>query len=251
MSYAFLQATVLDDGGAVCEGRFGWGYSLVAGAIFAPTYTWWQRSISPYDQFPFWNYPPLYAHGSGLVTDDQFTALELYFQTGIPIYYQAQLRQIAVPGTVVTGAIVTFTIPIGGSGGGGYGASPYALPAWAHAGPLEPSVSIQAATLITSNRATLNGIVSSQGDLAGNVRFHWGTSTNYGMTTPWRGGIGTGTSFTAEITGLSQGSAYHAKAEFKNSHSPAVFSGDLTFSTLSETGGMVLGGGDILTLLGG
>ena len=246
MGYAFLQGTVLDDGGLPCEGRFAWGYSIDGtGNIFAPQYTWWQRSVSPYDQFPFWNYPPLYAHGSGLVTGDQFTALENFIPAGVPIYFQSQLRQIAVPGTVTLGAIKTFTCSMSG---GGASSPPYPLPPGI-SGQLSPAISITSPTETTNNRTTLNGRVDYHGDRAGNVRFHWGTTTLYGMKTGWQGGYETGDTFSQVITGLGSGAAFHVRAEFDNGIHPPVFSSDLTFSTLSEQGGMVLGGGDILTLL--
>lgn len=112
-----------------------------------------------------------------------------------------------------------------------------------------PAVAILPPTGIIDTEATLNGQVISDGGFPGTVRFQWGATSAYGMLTPWQDGFATGSLFSALITGLKPGTAYHCRAEFKNSHGPPVFSRDLTFSTLPNQGGLVLIADDTLTLL--
>lgn len=100
------------------------------------------------------------------------------------------------------------------------------------------SVEILSPTNITEYSARLNGIVINDGDDIGAVRFHYGLTTDYGMVTAWQQGFATLDTFYADIAGLSPASAYHCRAEFHSS--PQVFSKDLSFSTLSELGGLTL-----------
>jgi len=236
MGWATLNGTILDDGGVGCEARFQYGTTLAMGS-FTP---WYGDSL--------------------LVTGDTFAQPILGLSGGTIYFFRAEVRNsigVGTPGALATfqtslfgGGIfipppggwppVIIPPPPGGGGGGGGGGS-----------ILTPVVDILTPTLVTASIATLNGVLTFQGDLQGDVRFQWGASASYGMTTPWQSGFGTGTSFSALITGLGQGGAYHCRAEFKNSHGPPVVSGDLTFSTLSETGGMVLVGDDILVIIGG
>ncbi|MDP2729132.1 MAG: hypothetical protein Q8O55_01460 [Dehalococcoidales bacterium] len=205
MAQARLNATITDDGGLSCEGRFQYGLTPAMG-LFTP----WQ--------------------GGTLVTGDSFSHVLTGLLGGTIYFFQAEVRNAV--GTGTSGAILSFmtSLSLGSI--------------------LNPIVDILAPTLVTEHQATLNGMVTFQGDRLGQVRFQWGASASYGMTTAWQSGFGTGNSFSAAISGLSPGQAYHCRAEFQNSHGPPVVSGDLTFSTLSEVGGMVLVGDDILTILG-
>ena len=109
------------------------------------------------------------------------------------------------------------------------------------------AVDILTPTLITAHSARLHAVVSYHGDRPGNVRFHYGASIAYGMRTPYQYGFATGDEFDADIGGLSEGSAYHCRAELQSS--PPVFSRDLSFSTLAEIGGITLIDDEMLHLL--
>ena len=168
--------------------------------------------------------------GGSLVTGDTFSALVTGLLGGTTYFFRAEARNAVGVGT---GAILSFMTSL------------------AAGSILNPTVDILPATNITECAATINGVVTFQGDLAGQARFNYGASPSYGMVTAWQGGLGTGSLFSADIQGLSPGCAYHCRAEFQNSHGPPVFSGDLTFSTLSQVGGMVLADDSLLVLLGG
>jgi len=169
--------------------------------------------------------------GGALVTGDTFSALVTGLLGGTIYFFRAEARNAVGVGT--PGAILSFMTSLAGGS------------------ILNPTVDILPATNITECAATLNGVVTFQGDLAGQARFHYGASPSYGMVTAWQGGLGTGSLFSVDIQGLSPGCAYHCRAEFQNSHGPPVFSGDLAFSTLSQVGGMVLADDSLLVLLGG
>jgi len=165
--------------------------------------------------------------GGALRTGDTFSALVTGLMGGTLYFFRAEARNAMGVGTY--GAVLSFLTLLA----------------------LTPTVDILPTTYETECAATLNGVVTFQGDLAGQARFHYGASPSYGMVTAWQGGLGTGSLFSAGIQGLSPGCAYHCRAEFQNSHGPPVFSGDLTFSTLSQVGGMVLADDSLLVLLGG
>lgn len=110
--------------------------------------------------------------------------------------------------------------------------------------PAMPSVGILTPIEITETSALLRGVVIFDGDKSGMVRFHYGASKDYGMVTGYQMGFVTGDEFQATVRGLSPGGAYHCRAEFRNN--PAAFSGDMSFSTLSEVGGLVLADAELL-----
>ncbi len=101
--------------------------------------------------------------------------------------------------------------------------------------------------MIAENHTRLRGYLENDGGRGGNVRFEYGASKAYGMVTPWQQGFATGDEFNQMINGLSPGRAYHARAVFWRN--PLVYSGDITFTTLSEVGGMVLIDGEIIHAL--
>ncbi len=113
--------------------------------------------------------------------------------------------------------------------------------------PALASVAALAATAITDHGATLNGVVEVDGGRAGAVRFGYGLTTAYGMITPWQQGFVTGDTFTAAVERLAEGQAYHFRAEFASS--PGVHSRDLTFSTLSDLGGVCFIDDELLRIL--
>jgi hypothetical protein len=65
------------------------------------------------------------------------------------------------------------------------------------------------------------------------VRFQWGLTAAYGNETPWQPGKRTGDAFGELITGLEPGTAYHFRAQARNSVDLAS-GDDMTFATLSQ-----------------
>lgn len=110
-------------------------------------------------------------------------------------------------------------------------------------------VAMISVTGIAENRATLTGMVTRDAGRYGQVRFEYGADASYGMTTPWQSGFHAGDTFTATITGIAQGAGYHCRAVFLDG--TPVYSADMSFSTLSQQGGMILLGDDIISILGG
>ncbi len=81
-------------------------------------------------------------------------------------------------------------------------------------------------------QATLNGQVVNDGGLVCDVRFEWGTTTQYGQTTPWQvTGFTTGSTFSATIYNLGEGVLYHFRAVARNS-AGIIYGNDISFATL-------------------
>ena len=161
--------------------------------------------------------------GGALRTGDPFQAVVSNLLGNTIYYFQAECRNIM--GTGTAGSILNFITT-----------------AAAHA-------SVQALTpnMISENHAQLRGYLEDDGGRGGNVRFEYGATIAYGMVTPWQQGFATGDDFNQMIYGLSPGCSYHARAVF--SRNPIVYSGDITFTTLSEVGGMTLIDGELIHAL--
>lgn len=198
MPEATLNGQILDDGGLDCQARFQYGTTPALG-----TFTPWLPG--PYR------------------TGDTFFAHIAGFPPNTNIYFQAEAQNAI---GISVGSIRSFIASAAGGGGLGGG------------GIITAAVDIEETTMITAHSARLNGRVSNQGYRVGSVRFQYGATVKYGMLTPWQNGFGTGDAFFADIENLSEGSAYHARAEFEGS--PSVFSKDGSFSTLAEIGGLTL-----------
>lgn len=84
------------------------------------------------------------------------------------------------------------------------------------------------------SQATLNGQVVDDGGLTCEVRFEWGTSTDYGKETPWQGGFTTGMTFSAVLSNLGEGVLYHYRAVVRNA-TGTVYGNDMAFVTLVGT----------------
>jgi len=104
------------------------------------------------------------------------------------------------------------------------------------------------ATNIREGSAQLNGVVINDAGQAGDVRFQWGMDSSYGAETPWQGWMVTGSAFNATISPLSEGAAYHFRAQFRNRYG-IVSGGDMVFSTLSPLGPVTFIEDDLLQLL--
>jgi hypothetical protein len=90
-------------------------------------------------------------------------------------------------------------------------------------------------TLIATYSATLNGSLDPHG-LITSVYFEYGTTTDYGSTTPMRNQNGTTyRSISANISGLSANTFYHFRMVATN-NAGSIYSADQLFSTLVEAG---------------
>jgi N-acetylneuraminic acid mutarotase len=98
-----------------------------------------------------------------------------------------------------------------------------------------PVVITNAATLIASFSATLNGSVDPHG-LTTTVHFQYGTTTNYGSTTSAQSKTGnTYQNVSANISGLSANTTYHFRIVATNS-AGTRYGSDRTFTTFTATG---------------
>lgn len=84
-------------------------------------------------------------------------------------------------------------------------------------------------------QATLNGQLVDDGGLVCDVRFEWGTTTDYGQETPWQGGFTSGMIFNATIYNLGEGVLYHFRAVARNS-AGISYGTDMAFSTRVGSG---------------
>src|SRR6476646_2678561 len=98
-----------------------------------------------------------------------------------------------------------------------------------------PVVTTNAASLIASFSATLNGSVDPHG-LTTTVYFQYGTTTSYGLTTATQSKTGNAyQNVTANISGLTASTTYHFRIVATNS-AGTRYGSDRTFTTLSATG---------------
>ena len=92
------------------------------------------------------------------------------------------------------------------------------------------TVTTTPASDITTNSATLNGILDSLGTYSSaNVSFEWGLDTSYGNETPPQTMYATGP-FSASISGLEPGTTYHYRAKAV-ANGIVVYGDDVHFST--------------------
>lgn len=118
------------------------------------------------------------------------------------------------------------TGPTGGGPGGGSGGAPVVT---------RGSVQTGAATDISENHATINGFLLDDGGSACSVYFEYGVTSSYGNRTSPQAGFYTGDSFSAIITGIAEGVAYHYRAVGVN-RGGTFYGADATFSTPSALG---------------
>lgn len=131
--------------------------------------------------------------------------------------------------------------PVSGNGGGG-GGSGDGNPRTGGAGAagkvlisyvMPPAVTTNAASALSTNGATLNGTVSSNGASTA-VTFDYGLTTGYGSTatataSPLAANA-VNTAVSADVTGLTCGTTYHFRVKGVNS-AGTTNGGDLTFTT--------------------
>jgi subtilisin family serine protease len=132
----------------------------------------------------------------------------------------AQLRQRLFANVDVLPSLAGVTVT-----GGRVNAAKAAVP------PPPPVATIQPATAITQTGATLNGTVNPRGYPTG-YRFEYGTTTNYGASTPVQGAGGgqADVAVSAPLTGLEPNTTYHYRlvASYPDG---SVSSGDAQFTT--------------------
>ena len=167
----------------------------------------------------------------------------VYFQYGTTISYgSTTLRQIKTGNTYqsisanVSGLTASttyhFRLVATNSAGTRYGAD-RTFTTLTATGP--PVVTTNAASLIASFSATLNGSVDPHG-LPTTVYFQYGTTTNYGLTTAPQSKTGNiYQNVTANISGLTASTTYHFRMVATNS-AGTRYGSDRTFRTLSATG---------------
>ncbi len=97
-----------------------------------------------------------------------------------------------------------------------------------------PIITTNAPTSVSSNSATFQGSVNSNGGVMTNVWFEWGTSNSFGNTTP-QVNIGTvNTTFYSVNNSLNQNTTYYYRAVGQNSGSAVVYGGTQSFTTTSN-----------------
>jgi hypothetical protein len=93
-----------------------------------------------------------------------------------------------------------------------------------------PVTTIQSASSTTTTTATLNGNITATGGTNPTVRgFNYGTTSSYGTDTTESGSFSTG-AYTANITGLTCNTTYHARSYATNTAGTGT-SSDYTFTT--------------------
>ena len=94
-----------------------------------------------------------------------------------------------------------------------------------------PTITTNAPTSVSSNSATFQGSVNSNGGAMTNVWFEWGTSNSFGNTTP-QANVGTvNTTFYSVNNSLNQNTTYYYRAVGQNSGGPVVYGGTQSFTT--------------------
>ncbi len=83
-----------------------------------------------------------------------------------------------------------------------------------------PAVVTGNATLVEETTARLGGTISGDGGEACQYRFEYDTDSGepYTFNTAWTGNLTVGQPFSANVTGLSEGTKYYYRAQAKNSH---------------------------------
>lgn len=96
-----------------------------------------------------------------------------------------------------------------------------------------PTVVTHDADNVKFDRATLHGELTDDGGEACEVRFNYGKTVGYGQNTDWQTGKITNDLFEALITDLDELTAYHFRAEAKNSKGTS-YGSDKEFNTPAE-----------------
>lgn len=95
-----------------------------------------------------------------------------------------------------------------------------------------PTVTTGNVTLVEETTVTLHGTIIDDGGETAQYRFEYDTDSGdpYASSTGWTGNVTTGQSFSANITGLSEGTKYYFRAQVKNGAGTSSGS-ELTFLT--------------------
>lgn len=93
-----------------------------------------------------------------------------------------------------------------------------------------PTCSTENASFIQDVAATLSGTVVDDGGEPDQYRFEYGLTTGYGSSTAWTSSASSGDTFTSFISSLAPNTAYHFRAQVKNS-AGTTSCNDKTFTT--------------------
>jgi lysophospholipase L1-like esterase len=97
-----------------------------------------------------------------------------------------------------------------------------------------PTLTVQSATSLSTNSATLNGTITATGGVTSTIEgFNYGTTTAYGSVASSTGSFAGG-SFSQAVSGLSPNTTYHYQAFATNSAGTGT-SSDQTFTTSAAT----------------
>lgn len=150
--------------------------------------------------------------GGALQTGDAFSETIRFLAPNTIYYFRAQVRNSLGTGSGDTRNFITMRS--------------------------NPSVVARAATMVSEDKATINGTVTQDSGRPGRVYFEWGLTTAYGNVTPPQDGFATGDDFSAALQGLHEGTSIHYRAVFQSS--PPVYSSDASLKTASAIGLMAL-----------
>ena len=99
--------------------------------------------------------------------------------------------------------------------------------------PFPPETETLAASLISSDSATLNASIDTSGGTLQSCEFEWGTTTAYGNTAPCSTVTQQQQTVSAPLTGLAAATTYHYQVIVKTNVA-TVDGGDMSFTTLSS-----------------
>jgi hypothetical protein len=96
----------------------------------------------------------------------------------------------------------------------------------------DPQGETLAATSVNATTATFQAHLTEDGGAPCQIRFQYGLDQNYGTDTAWAGEYTDGQSLGLPISGLTDATTYHYRAQFRNNENGTVVSGaDFTFTT--------------------
>jgi hypothetical protein len=114
----------------------------------------------------------------------------------------------------------------------------YEFQFWSGVPPAVPTVTTLSVTSINSNSAIPHGVVESDGGSPCQFRFEYGTTTAYGSTSAWVSSVIAGDVFGQSISGLTNATTYHYRAQLKNGQGTGS-GGDVTFTTGPVSSGWI------------
>ena len=234
----------------ILSGTYNWQVALVGGdTMMASSFTTGQRLlISPvFDITSLTN--PYLAYDYDVRSDDNYEdSLYVYYRTNVDAEWTL-LRQYGAneDGSIGQGPLSqhdsvalpagtsTYQVMFMGVGNNGYGVYLDDVIVYDESGvtppePVQPTVVTNAATDIAQTTATLNGSITDEGNQTITAQgFEWRATSATEYTTV----SATGTTMTANLTGLTANTSYTYRA-FATTALGTVYGQELTFTTLEE-----------------